>query len=140
MTSVVPLAVSTTDVEVGAVDMVVMTTTVDHLLATMIVIAAPMVAVGAMTTLLVALIATLLLVAMIVTQAIAETTVVVVAEETAIMVVEMVDALVAMASQLLPGNLASRTEVDTMIILPMIGIPVDECGQLIRSGAERPAK
>jgi len=55
-------------------------------------------------------------------------------------VVEMVAALGATASRLLLENLASRTEVDTMIILPMIGIPVDECGQLIRSGAERPAK
>lgn len=66
----------------------------------------------------------------------ADTTVVVTAVVT---VVEMVVALVV-TSQRPPGMLASHTEVESMTTMPTIGIPVDSCGQLISSGAERPAK
>jgi len=151
MTSVVLLVVSMIVGVAGMVE-VVMTTIEAHPLATMIESVAHMVVV-VMIIPPVASTVTLLLDAMTVILAAAETveTIVAVAEVTditavvmavampVVTLVEMVVALVAM-SQRPPGMLASHTEVEFMTTMPTIGIPVDRCGQLISSGAERPAK
>lgn len=127
--SVALLAVTMTAVEV---EVTVMITTVDHLRAMMIENAAPMVV--ATITPLVALIAMLLRVGMIAT-AVVEMTVVV-AEEVNTMVARAV-ALGAMATQHLQGKAASHTEVESMITILMIGIPVDRLrsADLVRCGA-----
>lgn len=145
MTSVVLPVVTMIAVEVVDMGEVVMTTTVALPLATRIETVAHMVVV-VMIIPPVASTATLPRDAMIAILAAVETveTIGAVAAEvmdtTAVaMLVEMVVALVA-TSQRPPGMLASHTEVESMTTMPTIGIPVDRCGQLINSGAERPAK
>ena len=139
MTSVGRHVVTMTDAEVEVV-VIVTTTTVALLPATMIETVVAMVVVAVMTT-PVALIVMLPLVVMIAILATVEMTVVEAAEADTMseMAVVMVVAPVAMASRRLAGNLASHMEVD-MTAVPMTGIPVNEVGQLITSGAERPAK
>ena len=140
MTSAGRHAVTMTDAEVEAVAIVTITT-VALLPATMIETAVGMVVAAAMTTRPVASIDMLHQAVMTAIPATVEMIVVVAAEvvTTSEMAVEMVVAPVAMASRRPPGNLASPTEVD-MTAVPMIGIPVNEVGQLMQSGAERPAK
>lgn len=98
--------------------------------------------IAAMITALVVSIATLLLDVMIATAAveiveIAEMIVVTMVEGTVVVPV----ILLLMASPRLQGKVGSHTEVEDMTtVISTIGTPVDDCGQLIYSGTERPAK